>query len=289
MSSPPLILDFDASVLPLDCGETRIPLSDWQEDIRFGCSWRRFAALEAHLAPLLPKRYGCVLTGSGDFHHLSLLLLRETARRAPEPFDLVVCDNHPDNMRYAFGLHCGSWISHAAALPCVRQVHVLGICSPDITWRHAWENRLSPLLRRKLVYWSVNKRANWLSLIRRAECCRSFLSANALIEAFVPLAETFSRVYFSLDKDVLSPALARTNWDQGIFEEGHIAALMGAVVGKLVGFDLCGDPSEYVYKSRLKRLMRRLDGQQEPGREAILDWQKRHRDINRSLACSAFR
>lgn len=51
--SPPVILDFDGSVLPVAEGERRIPLGSWQEAIRFGCTRRAFSALEAHLEGVL--------------------------------------------------------------------------------------------------------------------------------------------------------------------------------------------------------------------------------------------
>jgi hypothetical protein len=285
LRQPPLILDFDASVLPLDDKETRIALNDWQESIRFGCSWRDFSRLEDHLRTVLPEQYACVFTGSGDFHHLALFLLRETARRFPEreSFDLVVCDNHPDNMRYPFGLHCGSWVSHAAAMPCVRHVHVLGICSPDITLPHAWENRLTPFFRRRLTYWSVNRGAGWLKLIGRGESCRLFPSADALIEAFLPVAKASPRARLSLDKDVFHPTVVRTNWDQGVFREAHFAALAESLRGKLAGVDICGDVSEYAYASRFKRILSRLDGQRPLTQERIRSWRERHRDMNRRL------
>jgi hypothetical protein len=281
----PLILDFDGSVLPLDAGETRIALEDRQEAIRFGCSRHVFARLENHLRERLPDRYGCAFTGSGDFHHLTLFLLREAARRSPspEPLDLIVCDNHPDNMRYPFGLHCGSWVSHAADMPFIRQVHVLGIRSPDITLPHAWENRLTPFFRRKLTYWSINRRAGWLGLIGRSAFCRAFPSADALIDAFLPTAAASSRAYLSLDKDVLSPAVVRTNWDQGAFTEAHLAALAGALRGKLVGADVCGDVSGYVYASAFKRFLSRLDGQRSPTPEQIRSWREAHRAVNLRL------
>lgn len=281
----PLILDFDGSVPPLGAGETRVALGDWQESIRFGCSWQRFFRLETHLRPVLPEQYGCVFTGSGDFHHLTLFLLREAARRFPsgESFDLIVCDNHPDNMRYPFGLHCGSWVSHAAAMPCVRHVHVLGICSPDITLRHAWENRLAPFLRRKLTYWSVNRRAGWLGCIGRAAFGRTFPSADALVDSFLPIAKVSPRVYFSLDKDVLSPAVVRTNWDQGVFEESHLVALAGCLRNKLAGADVCGDVSGYAYAGGFKRILSRLDGQCSPTQAQTRSWREEHGEINRRL------
>jgi len=172
----PVILDFDASVPPLSVDEVRIPVNDWQEAIRFGCTLRTYAALASHLDGLIPPEHGCVFTGSGDYHHLSLYLLRRLARRkalAPGSLDVVVCDNHPDNMRYPFGLHCGSWVRHAAALACIRHIHVIGITSPDITFAHAWENYLMPLARKKLFYWSVGRRAAWLGLLGRGDHVRS--------------------------------------------------------------------------------------------------------------------
>jgi len=51
--------------------------------------------------------------GSGDFHHVSLALLR----RLREPFNLLVLDNHPDWMRGVPFLHCGTWLRHASLLP----------------------------------------------------------------------------------------------------------------------------------------------------------------------------
>lgn len=279
---PPLILDFDASVLPLCAREKRIDLGAWQEPIRFGCSWRQFSLLENRLREVFSERHGCVFTGSGDYHHLSLLLLRAMERDfpPPEPVDLIICDNHPDAMRYPFGLHCGSWVSHAAAMACVRHVHVLGICSPDITLAHAWENRLTPFFRRKLTYWSVNRRASWLGLIGRGEFCRTFPSADALLDAFLPVAEASSRVYLSLDKDVLSPDIIRTNWDQGVFMEAHLAALAAACRGKLRGADICGEVSGYVYKGRFKRFLSRLDGQSTFTPERMPPRQEEHRALN---------
>jgi Arginase/agmatinase/formimionoglutamate hydrolase, arginase family len=269
----------------MNAGETRVALGDWQESVRFGCSWQQFSRLEAHLCPIMPEQYRCVFTGSGDFHHLTLFLLRETARRSlfQEPFDLIICDNHPDNMRYPFGLHCGSWVSHAASIPFVRHVHVLGICSSDITFPHAWENRLTPFFRRKLTYWSVNRRARWLGLIGRRESCRTFPSADALIGAFLPVVDASPRAYLSLDKDVLSPAVVRTNWDQGIFTTAHLAALASPLREKLAGIDICGDVSEYAYANRFKYFLSRLDGQRTLKPEQVRSWQESHRTMNAQL------
>src|SRR6185437_14562738 len=117
---------------------------------------RRFTA---QLDAQLPAQYGTVFTGSGDFHHLSWPLI---ARLKPaQSIQVVVLDNHPDNMRFPFGVHCGSWVRRVAALPFVEHVHVLGITSHDIGAGHAWENYLAPLLRGKLTYWSMGVDTGW--------------------------------------------------------------------------------------------------------------------------------
>ena len=281
----PLILDFDNSVLSLAAGETRLPLAAWQENIRFGCSWQEFNRLGEYLARILPEEYGCVFTGSGDFHHLTFFLLPEAFRRARAgtAVDLVVCDNHPDNMRYPFGLHCGSWISHAAALACVRHVHVLGICSPDITLPHAWENRLTPFLNRKLTYWSVNRRAGWLGLIGRKESCREFSSAGDLLDAFLPILDAAPSVYLSIDKDVLGANYVTTNWDQGLFINAHLEAVIKACAGRIVGADICGDVSEHLYASWFRRFLSHLDGQRRLSQNELLAAQKKQVIINSLL------
>ncbi|MBS0582701.1 MAG: hypothetical protein JSS42_06310, partial [Proteobacteria bacterium] len=107
MNARPVILDFDRSVGELPDALT-IDLADWQEAIRFGCGNRTMEALARKLDAELPRDYGTVFMGSGDFHHLSWPLIRRLRDR--ERFQVVVFDNHPDNMRFPFGIHCGSWV-----------------------------------------------------------------------------------------------------------------------------------------------------------------------------------
>ncbi|GHU18639.1 hypothetical protein FACS189475_04440 [Betaproteobacteria bacterium] len=287
-NAPPLILDCDASVLPLGKAEIRLSLQEWQERVRFGATLGDFARFSAHLDACLPdgNKYGWVFTGSGDFHHLTLYLLRRLAAREklpPASLDLIVCDNHPDNMRYPFGLHCGSWVRHAAALPCIRHIHVLGITSADIGIGHAWENNLTPLWQKKLGYWSIGVRASWLSLLGRGGQARAFDSADALLAAFLPVLKASRALYLSLDKDVLHPQAARCNWDQGLFTPAHLEAVLRAAAEKIHGIDVCGDPSVYAYRSRFKRLLSRLDGQTIITPEELRAWQEEHRRLNLRL------
>jgi len=294
MHPVPLILDFDHSVKPFSSGEVRCDLAAWQEAMRFGCSRRVYTALEGMLQESLREPHHGVFLGSGDFHHLSFFLLKEAARRhqlSPRSLDVIVLDNHPDNMRYPFGIHCGSWVSHAAQLPCVRRVHVVGITSSDISLSHAWENRLAPLWNRKLVYWSVGVRAGWLSCLGRAGQTRTFASADALVKELEHTIREADRLYLSIDKDVLSPEAVRTDWDQGVFTLEHVQRIARLCSGdaaeqhaRLVGFDITGECSSHTFKSPFKRFLTRLDGRAATSdSETLCAAQEEHRRINEKL------
>lgn len=278
----PVILDFDDSVQPVATDELRIPLQDWQEAVRFGCSLRSFRQLDAFLDGVLPEEHGCVFMGSGDYHHVSTLLL---SRLPPwnTPVDLVVCDNHPDNMRYPFGIHCGSWVYHASRMAHIRHIHVIGLCSGDITLRHSWENHLTPFLRKKLMYWSIGASAAWLDALGLASQHRRFASADELVQAFLPRLAISDSIYLSMDKDVFSPHVATTNWDQGMFGEGHVERLIAACAGKLVGADVCGDVSAYRSRHWFKKMLSLMDGQKRTDPALLAGWQREHQMLNINL------
>ena len=265
MVASPLVLDFDGSVGALP-GELRLGLAHWQEAIRFGCTRHQLGRLGAELDPLLPTpgSHGAVFTGSGDFHHLSAWLIERCLRHASpkQALRVVVLDNHPDNMRYPFGVHCGSWVRQVAALPGVAQVHVVGITSADIALGHAWENHLGPLRAGKLVYWSIGVDAGWARWLGLGQAFRSFDDADALVDAVCAMLRADVQPgYLSIDKDVLSPAVVRTNWDQGVLTEAHLLRVIDALQGQFVGSDVTGDVSAYRYRSAWKRWLSRADAQ----------------------------
>ena len=52
-------------------------------------------------------------------------------------------------------------------------------------------------------------------------------------------------VYISIDKDVLNPASAATNWDQGSLSLWELEKLLAVILQKeqVVGIDICGECS----------------------------------------------
>ena len=265
-----LVLDLDGSVAPLEGAET-IPLREREEELRFAC---RLSALD-RLPPFAEARL--VFLGSGDFHHLTYALLS----RVGLPMEVVVLDNHPDNMRYPFGIHCGSWVAHAARLPFVSRIHVAGICSPDVEGARALENHLRPLRSGKVVYWCIRRD---LGALRRlgARASRSFDSIPDMLDALG--GELSGRpVYLSIDKDVLAGDAVQTNWDQGVMRLPELESAIGLVKNNLIAADVTGDVSAYRYGSRFKRLLSALDRQPEIPAQSLASWREAHRRLNLRL------
>ncbi len=282
LSRRPVVLDVDHSVGPLP-DRLVLPLEHWQEAIRFGCSLATLRRFGRVLDELLPSRYGTVFMGSGDFHHLSWPLISRI--RSPRaPFQVVVLDNHPDNMRFPFGVHCGSWVRKVALLPQVSQVHVLGITSPDIGRGHAWENYLAPLRRGKLCYWSIGVDTGWSRRLGLGQAFRQFDDPAAMVDAFAQWQRTQTGAsYLSIDKDVFAPEVARTNWDQGCLLTGHALALIDSLRHGLVGSDINGEVSHYRYRNWWKRKLSALDAQPAIDPTQLDAWQAQQHALNLRL------
>jgi hypothetical protein len=277
----PVVLDIDRSAGPLPDALV-LPLHDWQETLRFACSTAAMRRFGVTLDRQLPAHYGTVFMGSGDFHHLSWPLI---ARLRPSgSIQVVVLDNHPDNMRFPFGVHCGSWVRRVAALPFVEHVHVLGITSADIGAGHAWENYLTPLRRGRLTYWSMGVDTGWARRLGIARAFRGFDTPEALVDGFVEYRRTQHRpVYLSIDKDVFAPEVAQTNWDQGRLLLPHALALIDSLRHGLVGSDVNGEVSHYRYTTWWKRRLSALDEQPEIDPARLAGWQAQQHALNLRL------
>jgi arginase family enzyme len=276
-----LILDFDQSVRPLpDCDV--IDLHRHQETIRFGCSMRALRRLGREIEPAFQGRPPVIFMGSGDYHHVSYLLI-ERLRNLDTKIEVVVFDNHPDNMRYPFGIHCGSWVSHVSRLPFVTRIHVAGITSHDVEGIHLLENHLANLYSGRVVYWCVQRNLRPMRSIGIRKS-RSFASMAELLTALnAELAQVREPLYLSIDKDVLSPDVAQTNWDQGVMQLQELTAAIEILRPRVIGSDIVGEVSSYRYRSRWKRVLSALDRQPAIPPEKLAEWQSRHQSVNRQL------
>jgi hypothetical protein len=230
-----------------------IDLRGWGPALRLACPWRRFYRFERALdRRLRSEDEGPALSfyGSGDFHHVSLALLR----RLHGPFNLLVLDKHPDWMRGVPLLHCGTWLYHAARLPQVRQIfHVGGETDFDNAYRwlaptpqlHSGKIVVIPAVRTfRAGFWRHVEHAP----LRREPATRAGV---ARLEALLwPYRDSLRRVplYISVDKDVLMLPEAVVNWDSGLLRMDEVSevvqAFCRAAGQRLAGADVVGDWSQ---------------------------------------------
>ncbi|UPG93601.1 hypothetical protein [Luteibacter aegosomatissinici] len=277
----PIVLDLDGSVGELP-DRLVVPLREYEESVRFGCSVSRLRRLGLTIDATLPREHGTVFLGSGDFHHLTWPLVARVPGK--QAFQVVVLDNHPDNMRFPFGVHCGSWVRRVAMMPRVTHVHVIGITSHDIGKGHAWENYLGPLKAGKLTYWSNGVDTRWAARFGLETAFRSFPDADAMVEDFVAMQTGAGQpVYLSIDKDAYAPDVAMTNWDQGTLSEAGGDAIIRSLRGRIIASDVTGDISRHVYKSWWKRRLSAMDDQPDIDPLRLRGWQEQQHALNLRL------
>ena len=241
--------------------------------------WTRPTAMLAlaerlrHCMP--PGARHIVFAGSGDFHHVTLLLLsRAIEAEHADQTTLVHFDNHPDWVRFSNGVHCGSWVARAARLRGVARIITVGVCSSDIDRPRAKSADLSMIADGRLELYPYNapRGAPKLRL-----CGREWPSISSLGEASFTalLAERIDTetVYITVDKDVLGAADAVTNWDQGQTGFDFLIQMIRAVCAKsrLIGADIVGDWSPQIFGGFASSLLKRG--------EALLDqpWRQPNR------------
>lgn len=153
--------------------------------------------------------FGIHFLDSGNYHHLSYLY----TSLIPEPFQLIVYDNHTDMQGSAFGriLSCGSWIAEALEEnPFLAKVIMVGV-------KEEYQQD-SPYLQDEKVL--------FVSSIEEA----------GVIEEKLP-------AYLSLDKDVLSEKEFKADWDQGEMRLENLIKELGFIKKnyRLLGVDVCGE------------------------------------------------
>ncbi|WP_372784256.1 arginase family protein [Phenylobacterium sp.] len=191
-----------------------------------------------------------VFAGSGDFHHVTPLLVARAAAAADEPVTVLHFDNHPDWVRQARGRHCGSWVGEAARLSGVAKVITIGVCSPDIGRKGSQRGDLALIDedRLDLYAWRAPDGGGEVALESRSWPTISAMGEAAFIARLAAEIPTRA-IYVTIDKDVLAAEGAVTNWDQGQASVDFlIEAITAAASGRrVVGADVVGDWSAPVY------------------------------------------
>jgi len=193
------------------------------------------------------------LSGSGDFHHLTAVFVRQIK----EAFAIVSFDNHPDWDIRPPDWSCGAWVNRALENPLVQKVAVWGCGSFECTlpWRLLGNRSSCRSGRLWIAPWQRegNKYPSWLHPVM-------FTNWRANFANFVESIRHLP-VYVTVDLDCLGDEESVTNWENGQFAVADvvwaIARLRQTV--RIIGGDLCGARSTFRYGSGFQALASRFD------------------------------
>jgi arginase family enzyme len=176
------------------------------------CSDESFAEIGKRLCRFQNQT---TLIGNGNYHYITYHLLAQIK----EPFALVLFDHHTDCMPYESGdtISCGSWVSKALQeLSNLKRVVIVGARVED--------EYLDPRVR-VISEEEVND------------------GAIKTIEHRIKEHIEHLPVYVSVDKDVLYPNDAHTNWDQGSMTLLQLLYLLRELnkSERMLGLDICGE------------------------------------------------
>ena len=202
--------------------------------------------------------------GSGDFHHITSLLLSEVLERHQVPTTLIHFDNHPDWVKFDGGLHCGSWVNSALSNSNIQKVITVGVCSKDLRspeWKGA---DLSWLKQGKLELYPYEHPPS--RVVADYGSGASYIQEDGALhwKSIATIGEgnfvghLLSRipseaVYITIDKDVLASDDAVTNWDQGKMRLPYLLSLITEIGSRhrIIGADVIGDYSAPSYAGNL--------------------------------------
>jgi hypothetical protein len=261
------IVDLDGSVTAQQGLTAHQPAlaaaAEWGPRLRLACGFGRFKAFERFLADQLgaatETRPALTFFGSGDFHHVTLALLR----RLPGRFNLMVLDKHPDWMGGLPFLHCGTWLAHACKLPGLQRVFHLGGDLDFDNW-FRWLAPWSKLRSGKIMVFPAVRRFRgkpWDKVAHeplRAEPATPF-GPERIEELLWPYRAELASVplYISLDKDVMGVEDAIVNWDSGHLCLAEVQAILPAARRfanfQLAGMDIVGDWSQVQVQGLFRR------------------------------------
>lgn len=181
--------------------------------VRFCGEIKDFLALKAKLGPIKP---GITFLGTGDFHHLCLYFLNKVSKKP----QLLLFDHHSDMMEPLPGtISCGSWVKIAMRRGKVKKCIIVGVNPKDEAFTGSSEGD-------RVAFFPEN--------IPHEK------KVSGVMEELLKFPDP---VYISIDKDVLAPEEAFTNWDQGSMTLDEVIDFLKIIkrAKNIVGADICGE------------------------------------------------
>lgn len=163
---------------------------------------------------------------SGNYHYVTRLF----AGRIGTPYQLVLLDNHSDMQPSLIPelLSCGAWAKQLLAEDSYLQQMLL-IGPPQCALDEIAADKIEKLICVSREEWQASGIPGLRQKLEKADSSRPPFGS-------LPL-------YFSVDKDVLSKAYARTNWDQGEMTLSELKSILHwlAQGRHMIGADICGE------------------------------------------------
>lgn len=165
---------------------------------------------------------------SGNYHYLTRLF----TKRIEEPYQLVFFDNHTDMQPSMIPdlLSCGAWAKQVIEEDShLEKMFLIGPRQSAIHEIPADSMGLSNMKKLVCISWE-----EWEE--KTVQGLQNKLDGQDMLISHLP-------VYLSIDKDVLSPEYARTNWDQGEMELSALKEILQWIKdrNRIIGVDICGE------------------------------------------------
>lgn len=219
------------------------------------------------------SRASITFLGSGDFHHISSLLIEQF----DEPISVIIFDYHPDWDILPPKFGCGSWVNRVLEKNNVMKVISLGVASSDISSFWIQTANLDSLSSDRVEIYPYSHAPTKI-LLRKVPQNISVRLRQAPLSGIIDwrqlkgnnLADFLSQiikrlptkqVYVSIDKDCLRREYSLTNWEEGNLQLEDLLTMLGLIKEKLdiVGLDISGDYSDVRVCGKIKNIVSRFD------------------------------
>lgn len=218
-------------------------------------------------------KHSITFLGSGDFHHISTLLIEQFE----EDFCVVIFDLHPDLDNLPPWFSCGSWVNLVAAQRRIKKIVMLGPSSEDLSFPHNMTFNFSwfrdarvevyPFYHAPSLMLLKNLRENHFIHPRSSGIFQRVtwenLRGKDIRQAITDVIERLpaKHIYISIDKDCLSWDYAATNWERGVINLDWLLEALKILRDNtaIIGVDIAGDYSRIKINSLFKKLCSNWD------------------------------
>ena len=211
--------------------------------------------------------------GSGDFHHISGVLIEGF----DEKLSLISFDAHPDWHIFPPRFGCGSWVRNALRNKNILKCVLAGASSDDLDNRNIQTADLASLASDRMEVYPYSHAPTTVFFRNVPENIsvgaeRSLFSTKIYWNSLKgkDLAGFFTqvlrrlpvkKVYVTIDKDCLRGEYALTNWERGTLSLEELLLMLKLIKDNLdiAGADITGDYSEIRLRGRLKNFLSYID------------------------------